>query len=477
MEFTPDPAMRISKTNLLKRLLQTQDVLVGTLVYVCLIDFFWFMGWIPSLSAVPHLQLAPVVLVCCAIASVLQAPKLHGQKKISIVLFAAEYTLTVVTGLLLMIYFGQLDFVVRSAIVSYAGLLFLALLVDRTGLRWWYFHSQRERPANYLQVILVGSGDRARTMMRKYRAQSDWGLHFVGLLDPDADRIGTSIDGVPVLGDAASIRGLLATQVVDEVVICLPRTLMDGIGVIVDACEEEGVCLKFLVDVVDLPKGKLSLETVGDQPLLNFEPVAHDEGKLIVKRIVELLLAIALLLILLPVFAVTALAIKLDSPGPVFYAQKRVGLNKRIFNMLKFRSMYIDADERLAEIEHLNEAEGPIFKIAHDPRVTRVGRVIRRTSIDELPQLLNVILGHMNLIGPRPMSLRDVDRFSRGIQRRRFSVRPGLACLREVYGRSNLSFEEWLRLDLEYIDHWSLWLDMKIMLRVIPAVLKGDGAS
>jgi lipopolysaccharide/colanic/teichoic acid biosynthesis glycosyltransferase len=184
-----------------------------------------------------------------------------------------------------------------------------------------------------------------------------------------------------------------------------------------------------------------------------------------------------LVFLLLPVFVLAALAIKLDSPGPVFYVQKRVGLNKRVFSMLKFRSMYVDADERLAEIEHLNEAEGPIFKIAEDPRVTRVGRIIRRTSIDELPQLFNVVLGHMNLIGPRPMSLRDVDRFSRGIQRRRFSVRPGLACLREVSGRSDLSFEEWLRLDLEYIDQWSLWLDLKILLRIVPAVLKGDGAS
>jgi exopolysaccharide biosynthesis polyprenyl glycosylphosphotransferase len=469
--------MRISKTNLLKRLLQTQDVLVGTLVYVLVIDIFWFMGWIPPLSAVPHLQLAPVVLICCVIASVLQAPKLHGQKIVSLVLFAAEYTLTAVTGLLLMIYFGQLDFVARSAVLSYAGLLFLALLADRAGLRWWYFHGQRERPANYLQVIVVGSGDRAKTMMRNYRGQSDWGLHFIGILDPEAERIGRSVDGVPVLGGASSIRGLLATQVVDEVVVCLPRTLMDDIGVIVDACEEEGVCLKFLVDVVDLPEGRLSLETVGDQPLLNLEPVAHDEGKLIVKRIVELFLAIVLVFLLLPVFVLAALAIKLDSPGPVFYVQKRVGLNKRVFSMLKFRSMYVDADERLAEIEHLNEAEGPIFKIAEDPRVTRVGRIIRRTSIDELPQLFNVVLGHMNLIGPRPMSLRDVDRFSRGIQRRRFSVRPGLACLREVSGRSDLSFEEWLRLDLEYIDQWSLWLDLKILLRIVPAVLKGDGAS
>lgn len=469
--------MRISKPNLLKRLLQTQDVLVSTLVFVCAIDLFIIAGWMPLLSAVPHLQLTPVVLVCCVIASAMQATKLHGHTAVSVVLFSAEYTLTVITGLLLMTYFGQLDFVDRPLIGTFAGALFLTLMANRAGLRWWYFRSQQERPANYLQVVLVGLGDRARTLMRDYRAQSDWGLEFIGILDPEASQTGKQVDSVPILGGPDAIRSLLATQVVDEVVVCLPRSLMSDIDVIVDACDEEGVCLKFLVDVVDLPGGRLSLETVGGRPLLSLEPVAHDEGKLIVKRIFEVLLAIALVLALLPVLALAALAIKLDSPGPVFYSQKRVGLNKRPFNMFKLRSMYVDAEARLAELEHLNEADGPIFKIARDPRVTRVGRFIRRTSIDELPQLFNVLLGHMNLIGPRPMSVRDVDRFSQGIQRRRFSVRPGLACLREVSGRSNLSFEEWLRLDLEYIDHWSLWLDLKILLMIVPAVLRADGAS
>ena len=168
---------------------------------------------------------------------------------------------------------------------------------------------------------------------------------------------------------------------------------------------------------------------------------------------------------------------KLDSPGPAFFTQERVGLNKRVFRMIKFRSMYEDAEERMAEIEHLNEADGPIFKIANDPRMTRVGRILRRTSIDELPQLFNVLKGEMSLVGPRPMSLRDVQQFSLGVQRKRFSVRPGLACLREVSGRSRLTFNQWLELDLKYIDEWSLWLDFKILLRLIPSVIKGDGAS
>jgi lipopolysaccharide/colanic/teichoic acid biosynthesis glycosyltransferase len=175
--------------------------------------------------------------------------------------------------------------------------------------------------------------------------------------------------------------------------------------------------------------------------------------------------------------AVIALAIRLDTSGPVFFLQRRVGLNKRTFRLVKFRTMHIDAEQRQKDLEHLNQAEGPIFKIFNDPRVTRVGRFLRRTSLDELPQLANVVLGHMSLVGPRPLPLRDVSLFDRGEQRRRFSVKPGLTCLWVVAGRSALPFAEWLRLDLWYIDHWSITLDLKILIRTVPVVLRGTGAA
>ena len=176
------------------------------------------------------------------------------------------------------------------------------------------------------------------------------------------------------------------------------------------------------------------------------------------------------------VTAAIAIAIKLDSPGPVFFVQQRVGLNKRRFPMFKFRTMFMGSDRRLKEFEHLNEAAGPIFKIANDPRITGVGKFLRRTSLDELPQLFNVIRGEMSLVGPRPMSIRDVDLFDKGIQRKRFSVKPGITCLWQVSGRSLLPFSKWLELDLYYITHWSLGLDFKILLKTIPAVVRGTGA-
>jgi len=236
------------------------------------------------------------------------------------------------------------------------------------------------------------------------------------------------------------------------------------------------VRLRFMADIFDLEVSRLQLVHLGNIPLLTFEPVAQDDKKLIIKRIFDLTLTLAAIPVMLPVMLVIALAIKVDSPGPAFFFQNRVGLRKRPFRMIKFRSMYQGSEEKLKDLESINEAEGPIFKISNDPRITRVGKFLRKTSLDELPQLFNVIRGHMSLVGPRPMSLRDVNLFDRGIQRKRFSVRPGLTCLWQISGRSNLPFSKWLELDLAYIDSWSLGLDFKILLKTIPIVLKGSGA-
>ncbi len=191
----------------------------------------------------------------------------------------------------------------------------------------------------------------------------------------------------------------------------------------------------------------------------------------------DLAVALVFLVICGPLFALVAIAIKLDSTGPVFFIQERVGLSKRRFRMIKFRTMSMDAEARMKDIEHLNEKTGPIFKIRNDPRITRVGRWLRKTSIDELPQLINVLLGDMSIVGPRPLSVRDALRMEEAWQKRRFSVKPGLTCLWQVSGRSNLSFEQWMQLDLEYIDHWSLGLDASILLRTIPAIVLARGAS
>jgi len=299
----------------------------------------------------------------------------------------------------------------------------------------------------------------------------------VGFLDTDWQRVGERIIGAPVLGTTSEITGILKSNVVDEVILAIPRGMIGEVEKVVRACEEEGVKVRLMADLFQVPFKRVTLDELEEVPFLTFDSVAHDEWKLLLKRGIDLVVGVALLIILAPVMAMIALAIRLDSPGPVLFIQRRVGMNKRTFRLIKFRTMYRDAEQRQAQFEHLNEADGPVFKLRNDPRVTRVGRFLRRTSLDEVTQLLNVVKGDMSLVGPRPLPLRDVNLFDRGVQRKRFSVKPGLTCLWQVSGRSNLPFSEWVRLDLLYIDKWSIALDLKILGRTIPAVLKGTGAA
>jgi exopolysaccharide biosynthesis polyprenyl glycosylphosphotransferase len=205
--------------------------------------------------------------------------------------------------------------------------------------------------------------------------------------------------------------------------------------------------------------------------------VAPEDERLVLKRAIDIFFAMAGLVVAAPVMAAAAVAVKLSSPGPVFFSQERHGLHKRRFRMYKLRTMYVDAETRQIELEALNEASGPVFKIRQDPRITPVGRFLRRTSIDELPQLWNVLRGDMSVVGPRPLPVRDVQRFTEGALMRRFSVRPGVTGLWQVSARSTLNFEDWTRLDMQYIDEWSLALDIRILAMTLPAVVRGSGAA
>jgi lipopolysaccharide/colanic/teichoic acid biosynthesis glycosyltransferase len=191
----------------------------------------------------------------------------------------------------------------------------------------------------------------------------------------------------------------------------------------------------------------------------------------------DVVVSLTLLILFAPLLLAVALLIPLTSTGPALFRQERVGLNKRRFLIFKFRTMVPNADKMLADLERFNEVSGPVFKIKHDPRVTPLGRILRRTSIDELPQLFNVLTGDMSMVGPRPLPVRDYEGFSEDWQRRRLSVRPGITCLWQVNGRSSVGFEKWMQLDIQYMDEWSLWLDLKILARTVPAVLKGSGAA
>lgn len=386
-------------------------------------------------------------------------------------LMAFSFGLTVIV-----LFLFDIEFVSRLILVGFAVGNGLTLVAIRAFLVWWYFSRHQETSENFMRVLIIGSGRRAHRLKNLLTRNAEWGVQVVGFLDPQDPELFNRRKTDNVIGHADKISSVLAESVVDEVIIAVPRRMLDDLQAIIDVCQEEGVQLRFMADFYDFEVARIGLDMLGKVPLLSFEPVARDERALLIKRFMDLVLVLLAMPVLLPVFAIVAAAIKLDSRGPAFFVQDRVGLHKRRFRMYKFRSMVVDAEARMAEVEHLNEAEGPNFKVANDPRMTRVGRIIRKTSIDELPQLINVLRGDMSLVGPRPMSLRDVSLFDKGVQRKRFSVRPGITCLWQISGRSDLSFDDWLKLDLQYIDEWSLGLDFRILLMTIPTVLKGSGA-
>jgi exopolysaccharide biosynthesis polyprenyl glycosylphosphotransferase len=273
------------------------------------------------------------------------------------------------------------------------------------------------------------------------------------------------------------LESVIAQEPVDEVFITLPS---DKYGPLVEAivllCEEQGIIVRLHTELFKLRFARWQVDELDGLPVMTIRSGPPDGWQLLAKRLIDLCGSAVLLLAMAPVFIIITMLIKLDSPGPVFFRQERIGLNKRRFRLFKFRTMIEGADKQQQTLESLNEANGPVFKIKDDPRITRIGKFLRRFSIDELPQLINVFQGEMSLVGPRPLPVRDIERIDVQWHKRRLSVKPGLTCLWQVNGRSDVSFDHWVRMDLEYIDKWSLGLDLKILMRTIPAVLKGSGA-
>lgn len=282
--------------------------------------------------------------------------------------------------------------------------------------------------------------------------------------------------GPGVIGKPSDLRLILKDKSVDEVFLALPmRSCYNQIQAAIHVCEEAGVECKLGSDLFACSLAKLRVEGHGASPMLTMKVVRNDVT-CTVKAFLDFAgAALGLAVLGVPMLLIAA-AIRLTSPGPAIFTQHRYGLNKRIFKMYKFRTMSANAEKLQDELESLNEMHGPVFKIRNDPRITVLGRMLRKTSLDELPQLWNVLRGEMSLVGPRPLPIRDVSRFPEPSLMRRFSMKPGLTCLWQISGRSETTFERWMELDLRYIDTWSLKLDCKILLRTVPVVLRGEGA-
>jgi exopolysaccharide biosynthesis polyprenyl glycosylphosphotransferase len=337
----------------------------------------------------------------------------------------------------------------------------------------------RRHGRNLREIVIVGTNPRAVRFARTLGSKPELGYRLLGFVDQDWPGIAEFYaSGYLLLADLEHFPHLLREHVIDEVALALPmRSLHPQASRVAAHCEEQGILVRQVVDLFDLRRAKARADEIGHHAVVTMHSSPVESWAVVMKRLLDIAASAAALLVLAPVFLITSALIALDSPGPVFFSQERLGLNKRRFRMYKFRTMVADAEERQAELERHNEADGPVFKIKDDPRVTRVGRFLRKFSIDELPQFCNVLRGEMSLVGPRPLPVRDYQGFDQDRQRRRFSVRPGLTCLWQINGRSSVSFEHWMEMDMQYIDHWSLWLDLKILAKTIPAVLRGTGAS
>jgi exopolysaccharide biosynthesis polyprenyl glycosylphosphotransferase len=325
------------------------------------------------------------------------------------------------------------------------------------------------------RVLVVGSSARAEQMWETLSSATTRRYALAGFVDtPDNASVSEPV-AARLVGSLDDLEATLMRDPVDEVWIALPvKSHYPQIQQALHVCERVGVCTKYGADLFQTEVAWPRYDE-SDAPTVTLH-VVPDDHRLAIKRCLDVVGAAAALIVLSPLLAVVAIAVKLTSDGPVLYAQERCGLNRRRFRMLKFRTMVVNAEALQASLEDANEADGPVFKIAVDPRITPIGKFLRRTSIDELPQLINVLRGQMSLVGPRPLPLRDVERFTCSSDLRRFSVRPGLTCLWQISGRSSLSFGEWVRLDLLYIDSWSLALDLSILVRTLPAVVRGAGA-
>ena len=369
----------------------------------------------------------------------------------------------------------KIGFLARTFVVLFGGVHFLSLMMARV-LMVEVFSLFRSQTVDGHRVLVVGCGEQAVAFARSIKTGAPWNNKLIGHVEVP-NEYGVP-EAKPRVGALREIKQILDRQPIDEVVFAVPDQPPEIFEEALRHCEERGVDV-LLTLPPDVPRvGKIEVAKVPgyDLPMIGMRRTPTSEGRLLLKRLLDLTGAVFGLLVLSPLLIGTAIIIKVTDPGPVFFSQVRSGRNGRKFRMHKFRSMVVDAEKLKAKLMAQNEMDGPVFKIKHDPRITRIGRIIRKTSIDELPQLFNVLMGEMSLVGPRPPLPSEVAEY-KPWQRRRLSVKPGITGPWQVSGRNEISFEQWMQMDLEYIDNWSLWLDIRIILLTVPVVLIHKGAS
>ncbi len=340
------------------------------------------------------------------------------------------------------------------------------------------FRRLRRKGFNYRNILIVGTGKTARGFVKWIKDNREFGLNIIGLVDAEKERVGQNIEGYPVIGTLKDIPEICRNNTLDQVLFVVPYSWFGQLEEPMNYLKTVGIKMNIAMHYFSHRLGRLIQTEFLGVPMLTFD--STPERRLfafMIKRVMDIIISAVALILLSPIFLITAILIKITSKGPVLFIQERGSLNGRRFKLYKFRTMKVDAERELEQLKAKNEMRGPAFKMENDPRITKIGKILRKFSIDELPQLWNVLKGDMSIVGPRPPLLSEVQQY-KDWQRRRLSMRPGLTCLWQVSGRNKITdFDEWARLDLEYIDNWSLWLDIKIMLKTIPVVLFGIGAK
>jgi exopolysaccharide biosynthesis polyprenyl glycosylphosphotransferase len=375
--------------------------------------------------------------------------------------------------------FGVKSFNVFNILIFFVVVTLIGI-VSRLALRVILL-SARRSGYNYRFLLVIGANSRSREVAGKIDGKPELGYKIVGFVAETPEAMAewpeSSPGGREVLGLLSNLRDILIGERVDEVIVCLPvDARFSDITMIVQHARDLGIVVRLMPEFADgTLLRNLHVEEFEDEYVVTLfrEQMLL---QLLLKRLIDTALSLVVLIILCPLMAAVAILIKLTSPGPVLFVQNRVGMNQRQFRLYKFRSMVADAEARKRELAHLNERDGPAFKIENDPRITRIGRFIRKTSIDELPQLFNVLSGEMSLVGPRPPLPDEVKKYE-WMFRKRLSVKPGITCIWQISGRNNVSFDRWMQMDHEYIENWSFWLDLKILAKTVPAVLLSRGAS
>jgi exopolysaccharide biosynthesis polyprenyl glycosylphosphotransferase len=413
-------------------------------------DFVW-LGWV----------LVPIAPLLLDVQGFYKRPLLARRRSTAWQLFKASFAATLV---LIFLVFLFKEYRARSVIMLFGPLAFGIVYLKEELMRQWV-QSRIGQAQLRRRLILVGTDEDCERLEEELRHNGAETVQIVAKVNLNQ----ASLDDLVTCLHEHSANGVLLSA---------KHTYFGQVEKAVQACELEGVEAWLLADFFNTQVSQTTLDDFNGRPMLVFRSTPEDSWQKVAKQAIDVFGALALMLLTSPIFLIVGIAIKASSPGPILFRQRRSGLNGRPFTMLKFRSMVTNAEQRKAELAALNEMDGPVFKVTNDPRITSIGRFIRRWSIDELPQLLNVLRGEMSLVGPRPLPVDEVLRFDDFADRRRLSVKPGLTCLWQVKGRNQVTnFKDWVRLDLEYIDNWSLWLDVKILVQTIPVVVMGTGAK